>query len=197
MLKLILPLYLLLYLATAFFWRSYLIWQRTGRNPFVLGRSDSVHDFVGKLFTLTIGLTTATVLVYALAGEWYAYLMPFTWLESPLLVAAGLALLLLSWLWTLLAQAQMGNAWRIGIDQQVKTELIQSGIFGRSRNPIFLGMITTLLGLFLVIPSALTLLELALTFTLIHIQVRLEEEFLRQQHGDHYLTYCHQVPRWL
>jgi protein-S-isoprenylcysteine O-methyltransferase Ste14 len=197
MLKLILPLYLFLDLATAFFWRSDLIWKRTGRNPFVLGRGDSVHDFVGKLFTLTIGLTAATVLFYALAGDWYTYLTPITWLESPVLVTAGLILLVASWLWTLLAQAQMGDAWRIGIDQQVKTELVQSGIFSRSRNPIFLGMIATLLGLFLVIPNALTLLELALSFTLIHIQVRLEETFLHQQHGDPYLTYCRQVPRWL
>lgn len=197
MLKLILPLYLLLYLATAFFWRSYLIWKRTGVNPFVLGGGDSVHDYVGKLFKLTIGLAAVTVFFYALAGDWYAYLMPFTWLESPVLVTAGLFLLAVSWLWTLLAQAQMGNSWRIGIDQQVKTELVQVGIFGRSRNPIFLGMMVTLLGLFLVIPNALTILELVLGVALIQIQVRLEEEFLNQQHGERYLAYCRQVPRWL
>ena len=35
---------------------------------------------------------------------------------------------------------------------------MQGGVFGLSRNPIFLGMMLTLLGLFLVIPNAVTLL---------------------------------------
>jgi len=55
---------------------------------------------------------------------------------------------------------------------------VQTGIFRRSRNPIFLGMIATLIGFFLTIPNALTLLLLALGFVLIQNQVRLEEEFL-------------------
>jgi hypothetical protein len=109
MLKLILP----LYLATAFFWRSYLIWQRTDVNPFVLGSSDSVHDFVGKLFKLTIGLTAATVLLYALAGDGYTYLMPFTWLESPVLVAAGLFLSTATATWPIAATSPVGSNTRL------------------------------------------------------------------------------------
>ena len=53
-----------------------------------------------------------------------------------------------------------------------------SGVFGWSRNPIFVGMKITLLGLFLIIPNALILLAFVLGVVLIQIQVRLEEDFL-------------------
>jgi protein-S-isoprenylcysteine O-methyltransferase Ste14 len=34
---------------------------------------------------------------------------------------------------------QMGDSWRIGIDQEQKTSLVRHGVFKLSRNPIFLG----------------------------------------------------------
>ncbi len=88
-------------------------------------------------------------------------------------------------------------SWRIGIDEEKKTALVQAGLFRRSRNPIFLGMIVTLIGVFLTIPNALTLLFLAVGFVLIQIQVRLEEEFLTRTQGEEYAAYRRQVRRWL
>ena len=109
----------------------------------------------------------------------------------------GIVLLLLSLVWTVIAQGQMGESWRIGIDQSHRTNLVQSGVFSLSRNPIFLGMMLTLFGLFLVIPNALTLLTLGLGVVLIQIQVRLEEEFLARTHGDEYILYRIRVRRWI
>jgi protein-S-isoprenylcysteine O-methyltransferase Ste14 len=58
-------------------------------------------------------------------------------------------------------------------------------------------MMITLLGLFLVIPNALTLLIFVMGVVLIQIQVRLEEEFLAGAHGEEYEDYRRQVRRWL
>ena len=91
----------------------------------------------------------------------------------------------------------MQKSWRIGIDEDVKTELVQTGLFKLSRNPIFLGMRVMLLGLFLVLPSAATLVILFVGDLLIQIQVRLEEEFLTRTHGKTYLAYQKQVRRWI
>ena len=85
----------------------------------------------------------------------------------------------------------------IDIDEEHRTPLVRKGVFGVSRNPIFLGMMLTLLGLFLVIPNAVTLLALVLGVVLIQIQVRLEEEFLSRVHGDDYADYRRDVRRWL
>ena len=195
-LKYFLPAYLIAYFLAAFVWRSYLTWKRTGINPVVFKGSDDAHDFIGRIFKLVFAFVVAAVLAYSFWPKLYAYFSPIEWLEQPWLKWLGFGLLLLSLVWTVLAQAHMGQSWRIGIDREHPTTLVQNGVFGVSRNPIFLGMMITLLGLFLVIPNAVTLVTFVTGAVLIQIQVRLEEEFLRQTHGQDYSAYCRGVRRW-
>jgi protein-S-isoprenylcysteine O-methyltransferase Ste14 len=196
LLKYFLPAYLAAYFLAAFFWRSYTVWKRTGINPLVFKGSDSAHDYIGRVFKLLFAAVVAAVAVYSTSGHFYEYLAPITWLEHRWLQWVGVALLLTSLAWTVVAQAQMGESWRIGIDEGRRTPLVRKGVFGLSRNPIFLGMMLTLLGLFLVMPNAVTLLVLCLGVMLIQIQVRLEEDFLSRAHGDDYADY-RDVRRWL
>jgi len=197
MLRYLLPIYLMVYLAFAFFWRSFLVWKRTGVNPYVLGKADNAHDFVGMLFRLTMVAIVTVVIISAVSSQAYQYLTPIVWLERQALKHIGLLLLAVSFIWTLLAQAQMGNSWRIGIDANTQTSLVTHGVFRISRNPIFLGMRVTLLGFFLILPNAVTFVTLLLGDALMQIQVRLEEEYLRQTHGEAYRKYCQQTRRWL
>ena len=196
-LRYLLPVYLIAYLVFAFFWRSFLVWRRTGVNPYVLGKTDNAHDFVGMLFRLTLIAIVAVVILHAVSSKAYAYLAPILWLDRAILKYASLSLLAASLIWTLIAQAQMGNSWRIGIDANTKTQLVTHGIFAISRNPIFLGMRITLLGFFLILPNAMTLTTLVLGEALMQIQVRLEEEYLRQAHDEEYQKYCQRTRRWL
>lgn len=196
-LKYFLPIYLAAYFFAAFFWRSFVVWKRTGVNPLVFNGTDSAHDYIGRVFKLLFALIVAVVVVYCASERYYQYLAPFVWLERRGLHTAGGILMLTSLAWTVVAQAQMGASWRIGIDEEHRTALVQKGIFGLSRNPIFLGMMLTLLGLFLVIPNALTLLTLVTGVVLIQIQVRLEEEFLARAHGGEYAEYRRHVRRWI
>lgn len=196
-LRYFLPLYLLAYFGAAFFWRSFMVWKRTGVNPIVFKGSDDAHDFIGRVFKLLFALVVAVVLAYSFWPKVYLYSVPIGWLEDASLKWVGVGLLLMSLGWTVLAQAQMGESWRIGIDQEHPAALVRSGVFGLSRNPIFLGMILTLLGLFLVIPNAVTLLTFVMGGVLIQIQVRLEEEFLARTHGEEYAQYRRRVRRWI
>jgi protein-S-isoprenylcysteine O-methyltransferase Ste14 len=125
------------------------------------------------------------------------YLVPILYLETQVIKIIGLILLHLSLFWTIAAQFQMQKSWRIGIDEVHKTDLVQEGIFQLSRNPIFLGMLISVLGLFLILPNALLLSVLFGTFIVLQLQVRLEEEFLQKQHGEKYLTFCRKARRWL
>jgi len=197
LLRYLLPIYLIAYLAFAFFWRSFVVWKRTGVNPYVLGKADTAHDFVGMLFRLTMVAIVAVVIINATSHKAYEYLTPIVWLERQALKYIGLLLLAVSFIWTLLAQAQMGNSWRIGIDSAAKTSLVTRGVFRLSRNPIFLGMRVTLLGFFLILPNAVTFATLLLGDVLMQIQVRLEEEYLRRTHGEAYRKYCQRTRRWL
>ena len=196
-LRYFLPVYLLAYIIAAFFWRSYAVWKKTGVNPVVFKGSDSAHDFIGRLFKALFAVIVAVVGVYAFIPNAYQYVMPIHSLERTSVRLTGFILLLVSLVWTIAAQAQMGNSWRIGIDTEHRTELVQTGLFRLSRNPIFVGMIVTLLGLFLTIPTVVTLITLLVGVILIGIQVRLEEEYLTRTHGDKYIEYLRNVRRWV
>jgi protein-S-isoprenylcysteine O-methyltransferase Ste14 len=192
-----LPASLLAYFFTTFFWRSYVVRKKTGINPFTFKNFDTAHDFVGRVFKLIFALLVLVVLVYALSPAAYAYLAPIRWLEHPSLQWIGVAFVIFSLVWTIIAQAQMGEAWRIGIDSEHRTPLVQRGIFRISRNPIYIGIVITLSGLFLIIPNALTPLVLILGLVLIGVQVRREEEHVGKMYPREYAEYCQRVRRWL
>ena len=195
--KLFLLIYLVLFYGLAFFWRSLATWRATGINPYRLAQAEGLAGFLGRLFRLvSLGLA-AVVLLYTLAPtNWYTYLGPLVWLESGMVTAVGILLLIVAFFLVLVAQAQMGNSWRIGIDDKHKTQLVTHGIFSFSRNPIFLGMRLNLLGLFLVLPNAVTLTLWLLGDVTIHAQIFLEEQHLNQQHGTIYQSYQAMTPRY-
>ena len=180
----------------ALFWRSYVVWKKTGINPFTFKNFDT-HAFVGRAYKLTFALLVLVVLVYALSPAAYAYLAPIRWLEHPSLQWIGVAFVIFSLVWIIIAQAQMGEAWRIGIDTQHRTPLVQEGVFRISRNPIYVGGIIMLSGLFLIISNALTLLILIMGLVLIGVQVRVEEEHVGKMYPREYAEYCQRVRRWL
>jgi len=196
MLRILLPTYFVIYFGTVFVLRSWLVWRRTGVYPVAFGHSDSVHDFIGRLMGVTVAVAVLVITIFAVAPSLYPYFAPIPWLLRPAVVASGLVLLVLALLWTIWAQTAMGSSWRVGIDSQRTTELVRSGPFRWSRNPMFLGLLMTLSGLFLVLPNAVTLSILTVGTVLILIQVRLEEAHVLQAHGDAYRAYCRDVGRW-
>lgn len=197
LLKIFLPIYFILFFGLAMFWRSYIAWKRTGINPYKLGNGDTVHDFVGKLFRLTLIVAALIVFVFSFLERYYHWLSPITWMNFSMLMIIGIALLALALIWVLVAQLQMGDSWRIGIDEKSKSALVQHGLFGVSRNPIFLGILVMLVGMLLILPTAVTLTVSTLGFVLIHVQVRLEEDFLAENYGDDYRKYQMNVRRWI
>lgn len=169
----------------------------TGINPIVFKASDDAHDFIGRVFKLLFVLVVLLILVSSFLPAANRFAGPIAWLELPTVQWLGIALLLLSLIWTAIAQYQMGQSWRIGIDREHRSPLVEKGLFKFSRNPIYVGLMATLLGLFLVIPNAMTLLVFVLGFVVTSIQVRLEESFLLDSHGAAYTQYQRRVRRWL
>ena len=114
----------------------------------------------------------------------YQYLVPISYLMKDVFLIIGLILIHFSLLWISVAQYQMSNSWRIGIDENNKTGLITKGLFSYSRNPIFLGMIISVAGIFFILPNTLTFFLMLTTYIVIQIQIRLEEEFLEKTFGE-------------
>jgi protein-S-isoprenylcysteine O-methyltransferase Ste14 len=192
-----LPACLLAYLFTTVVWRSYIVWKKTGINPLTFKNFDSVHNFVSRVYTLNFALLVMVVLFYALSPTTYAYLSPIRWLEHLSLQWIGVTFVIFSLVWTIVAQAQMGEAWRIGIDSEHRTPLVQKGLFCIARNPIYIGGVIALSGLFLIIPNPLTLLILIVGLVLFGVKVRLEEDHLGKMYPREYAEYCQRVRRWL
>lgn len=196
-LRIVLPGYLLAIFLLAIVWRSYLVWKRTGLNPFVVGKPGSTLEYVERVYPLPGVLLGLVATVYSVFPDIYRYTAPLFWLEHLFVQIAGLALLFASLVWIIVAQAQMGAAWRIGIDSANRTDLVGKGLFKVSRNPIFLGMRLALAGFFLALPNAFTLLAMVLGDVVLQIQVRLEEQHLVGLHGAEYENYQKAVRRWI
>ncbi len=194
-LKIILPIYFIIYFGIAFVLKSLIVAKRIGKNPLVLPKDDSAYGIIGRYFKLTLIAMFVYVLAFAFFPAWHTYFLQIIQLDNLTIKYIGLTLLLIALLWTVIAQGHMKNSWRIGIDTEIRTELVTTGLFGLSRNPIFFGMILSLVGLFLVTPNALTALFLILGYVLIQIQIRLEEEFLIKEHGQVYIDYKQKVRR--
>ncbi|MBU2046068.1 MAG: isoprenylcysteine carboxylmethyltransferase family protein [Bacteroidetes bacterium] len=194
-LRLTLPIYFIIYFGLAFVLKSVIVARRIGKNPLVLPKDDSAFGLIGLYFKLTLIAMFLYVLAFAFFPTWHDNFLPIISIDNLTIKYIGLGLLAIALIWTIIAQAHMKNSWRIGIDTETKTELVTAGLFRLSRNPIFFGMILSLVGLFLTTPNALTGLFLILGYILIQIQIRLEEEFLTKEHGQNYLSYRQKVRR--
>ena len=194
-LRIVLPIYFIIYFGVAFVLKSVVVAKRIGKNPLVLPKDDSAYGLIGLYFKLTLIAMLIYVLAYAFFPTWHDNFLPIVQFNNQTVKYIGLTLLFISLVWTVIAQGHMKNSWRIGIDTDTKTELVTNGLFSISRNPIFFGMILSLVGLFLTTPNALTLIFLILGYVLIQIQIRLEEEFLTKEHGQAYIGYKQKVRR--
>ncbi len=78
------------------------------------------------------------------------------------------------------------------------SQLVTSGVFAYSRNPIYLGDALILLALAIGFGNAANFLLLPLFVWFIgRFQIRAEEHALQRLFGDEYRAYCAQVRRWL
>ena len=137
------------------------------------------------------------VFTFSLSEKAYLYFVPISYLENNAVSILGFVVIHLALLWIIIAQIHMGVSWRIGIDETNKTDLITNGLFSISRNPIFLGILVSILGLFLALPNALSFALLLAIYIVIQVQVRLEEEFLKRTNESGYSQYCSNVRRWI
>jgi len=177
--------------------RAFIVWRQTGKNPLILQGGDNAHSLLSRYLVMMMLLLAAFVLINFFAPHYYDYFLPIAWLDEILLKDIGAGLLIIALVFTYIAQAQMRSSWRVGIDEETKTELVAEGLFRYSRNPIYLGMILALLGVFLIAPTGATLLIFVLCYVLMQIQIRLEEEHLTRLHGQRYLDYKKKVRRWI
>jgi protein-S-isoprenylcysteine O-methyltransferase Ste14 len=141
----------------------------------------------------TVTRVVATVLFLGWASLHLRRLDPVTGLVLPEgLKPAGMMLLLTGGTVVLLCGGMLSTP---GI---IPTKFVVLGPFRYVRNPMSLGLVTTMFGLALFCRSISILLFSVILFLVLHaIVVLWEESFLEKRYGESYVQYKQSVNRWL
>ena len=188
--------YMVIFIQLVFLIRMVLLWKRTGINAHKLLTKEGPYGKIGTYFKLITYFNVIAVIVFVFFPKHYYLLAPFSWLELIAIKFIGIVLLVVTLPLICLAQAQMGNSWRINIDDTNKTDLVTKGLFSYCRNPIFLFMKLNMIATFLVLPNGLTFAVIIAGCALIDVQVSMEEQHLIKLHPTGYADYCATVNRW-
>lgn len=158
-------------------------------------------DATQRVSQAAFRLSFATLLgLFVLRAVWPAlegFAGPLAWAHSPAVQLLGFVMMAEGAVFAVVAQYQMGRAWRIGVPDQAPSHLMTCGLFRFSRNPVFFGMAAIFLGALLIAPNALTLASFSLAIFAMSIQIGLEEDHLSSKLGSAYDAYKARVRRWI
>jgi|GEM_PF-980142 len=162
-----------------------------------LKRRSSLRKYVRNRFLFIAAMYVVWIGVYLFYPLWTAehfdlYLFNFWPFEIlGFLIATG------GLFFNIYAQFQLGRNFRIGIREGEETELVCSGAYSYLRNPMYAGLLITQLGLLLLMPDTISISLMIITFLMLEIQIRQEEDHLEDLHGEKFENYRKSVPRYL
>lgn len=146
-----------------------------------------------------LDLPPVWLLAFAVVAYWQARLLPVglslahpvTMLVGGLLVGAGIVLILL-------AAMEFRKHKTTIVPHQEASSLIQSGVFSRSRNPIYLADVLILTGLALRWDAILSLVLVPILFWVLETRFVIpEENRLRRQFRAEFARYAQKTRRWV
>ena len=78
------------------------------------------------------------------------------------------------------------------------TTLVTTGVYRISRNPMYLGMLSVLIGVAVTVGATTALLVPPIFAAIIQTRfIRGEEQMLRDAYPEEYAAYCNKVRRWI
>ena len=106
-LRIILPIYFIIYFGVAFVLKSVVVAKRIGKNPLVLPKDNSAYGLIGLYFKLTLITMFIYVLAYAFFPTWHDNFLPIVQFNNQTVKYIGLTLLFISLVWTVIAQGHI------------------------------------------------------------------------------------------
>ena len=195
--RVFLPCYLVAYILIGHVYTVRAVRKKYGVDPVASGRRHPLMALGEAYRNVTFAVALLMVFAYAIRPPLLAYLRPIAPLETPAVRLAGAGILLGSLVLLRLAQRDLKGSWRVGFDLAGDApELVTTGLYAWSRNPIYVAMAATGIGLFLALPNAVSLVIAALTLPVLAVRVRVEEAYLTGGHGAAYEAYRARTPRW-
>jgi protein-S-isoprenylcysteine O-methyltransferase Ste14 len=143
-----------------------------------------------------LAILLVTILGFALALTAWFRIGPLAWRFTPHTLTWALAGVLIEALgigYALLARAYLGRNWSGTVAIKKDHQLISSGPYALSRNPIYTGILLGLLGTAIAYGELRGLFGLALVLLAFLAKMSIEEKFLSQQFGAEYTQYRRHV----
>lgn len=175
---------LFLIFLTAYLGKLVYLNKKKGIKAFILGRKKKDIETVVKISTFIWGITW---FYYGLLGD----------IKWTVVSGIGITFIVIGLGLFIIAMLTMGNSWRVGVDEAVKTELVRKGLFKISRNPTFLGFDFMFLGLACVVFNIWTLAIIVVNMIGLHYLILKEERYLEVMNGESYREYKARVPRYI
>lgn len=181
-----------------FVWRPWVQFRRHGTWAVLMFRGTSLGQTIRDILTvLMFVVLILQVLVFSFAPQHGAWLFPSRSLtESDVMHVAGAFILVAGLILLPATQLHLGVAWRIGIDPNAKLGLVTDGYYQLCRNPIFLAILTVLVGNAVLVPTLISLIIVVATYFWFRMQAMAEEDYLSRVYGKEYSSYASRVGRF-
>ncbi|MBC7238877.1 MAG: isoprenylcysteine carboxylmethyltransferase family protein [Chloroflexi bacterium] len=173
---------------------------KEGINPITLRlKGKGVVGVLELCLFLCVNLWALAVLWYALPFNHcpVAWLCGVYWVDGPVARGIGLGMIAVGLVIFVVAQATLGDSWRLGIDERHPGALVTRGIYRFSRHPLYLFFDLYFLGTFLLNGTAMFGIFAILVAANLHHQAIQEERFLLRVHGEAYRAYQRCTGRYL
>lgn len=156
--------------------------------------ADVAHKHWWQTFEVVFGIPLLAAIALHLA-------VPFSLPQgslTPARLPGGAALMIVGVALVVLARRAFAQHGQPTDPGRATSKLVTTGVFSRSRNPLYLGGVCILAGLALVINLAWMLLLLLPALIICHyVLIAPEERYLAATFGEEYRAYAASVHRWI
>lgn len=146
---------------------------------------------------MSVGFIVLFILISLVLGLFEAPFGTFSLLKRTSALAVAAALLVANILIGISSLTGLRDSWRVGVLEDQRTDLIEKGIYGFSRNPYFLSYLIMFLAYTVLLQNIILLVLSPVGFAMIHLMVLKEEKYLTALHGEKYRQYRKRVPRYI
>jgi protein-S-isoprenylcysteine O-methyltransferase Ste14 len=170
-------------------WIAFLLyWQIKAIHTKTTQRLEPAASRLLRVFTFLIAITllstTRIPLRWLYLPLWPSGFWPF-WLGAALTVAG---ILFAVW-----AREHLGSNWSRSVTIKQGHELITTGPYAVVRHPIYTGILAGFLGMAIAISQVRGFIVFVLIFLAFWVKLRMEEQWMRSQFGETYVTYARQT----
>ena len=156
--------------------------------------TDSAHKSRWEISEVVFGIP----LLISLVLQWAVPLSVPQGILRQALIPVGVALFIIGVGFVVLARREFAHYGQSTEPGHPTSKIVMTGVFSISRNPLYLGIVSTLSGIALAL-NFLWILVLLIAAILLcqYILIAPEERYLQNKFGKEYLEYAASVRRWL